>query len=483
MPLVDSEKWEDAFVSLNSLMFHPANPRFPGLAEKSSEREIIHELCERGKIEVIAKSISEKGYLRSERLIVFRDGRKNIVYEGNRRLCALKVLSNPELAPVGRRKTFQKLAEKASLPKKIAIDIVPTRFDAEVAMYAKHAGAVYMIGWKPIQQAAFIAGKLQEGVSVDEIARDHGIERKVVLHAQALIDLYRMCLLAPLTSAAQSLVEDPSEFPTSSLFERLVEPKKSGALLGFEITEQGLLAPPANEILPILATILNDIAHGKQDTRTLNSEKEQVAYVTGLKFSPTKSKKTGVKAMEKAVAISQSTRGNSAAGAVGSAATVGVSPKPKTRSASSSTRLFPQDLICEIAHTKLLALVKEGKDLVVKDVPNACAAFLRCTLDIALQNATDERKCVKSMEAKFKTGRDRISTAKLLEEAKLAKDFDIGLDGMEKRTIASLVSNGPLSYDALHLVVHSTHWTATKQNVIQLRNVVIPILRKALRKP
>ena len=77
MPLVDSEKWKAAFVSLNSLRFHPSNPRLASLSSKPSEREIIEELCERTKVDVIAKSIAEKGYLRNERLIVCKDGNRN----------------------------------------------------------------------------------------------------------------------------------------------------------------------------------------------------------------------------------------------------------------------------------------------------------------------------------------------------------------------------------------------------------------------
>ena len=161
MPLVDSDKWKAAFVSLNALRFHPQNPRLASLSNKAGEREIIEELCERSKVDVIARSIVDKGYLRNERLIVYRDGNRNIVYEGNRRLCALKVLANPELAPKSKQKTFKRLAQKVSLPAKIAIDVVPSVFDAEVVMFVKHAGAAYMEGWKPVQQATFIAARVR----------------------------------------------------------------------------------------------------------------------------------------------------------------------------------------------------------------------------------------------------------------------------------------------------------------------------------
>jgi hypothetical protein len=76
MPLIDSDTWDARLVGLKQLHFHPANPRLPELRGKSSEREIIHELCVRGRVEPLAKAIADKGYFRNDRLIVVVDDKK-----------------------------------------------------------------------------------------------------------------------------------------------------------------------------------------------------------------------------------------------------------------------------------------------------------------------------------------------------------------------------------------------------------------------
>jgi hypothetical protein len=165
MPLIDSETWESKFLFLKQLHFHPENPRLPELRGKNSEVEIIHELCRRGDVLRVAKAITEKGYFRHDRLIVLREDGKHVVYEGNRRLCALKLLNNWKLAPETLQRSYRNLAERAVLSKKIAVEIVPSKFHAEVVMYSKHVDNLFTVKWDPIQQAMFITTKLEEGVT------------------------------------------------------------------------------------------------------------------------------------------------------------------------------------------------------------------------------------------------------------------------------------------------------------------------------
>ena len=477
MPLIDSDHWKAAFVKLNSLQFHPANPRLPEVRGAVSEHQIIEELCVRGKVEALARIIAEKGYLRNDRLIVVKNGSKNIVYEGNRRLCALKVLADPERAPVSMRRTFRKLSEKAKLPAKIAVDIVPTRFEAEVVMYTKHAGGEFMLGWKPLQQAAFVTAKLEQGESIEDLINTNGLSREQILMFQAGIGIYRLCRIAAVSDKAKKIVESPDDFPYSTVFQRLVEPKFSRAALGFEITEEGLLSPPDTEILPVLGKILEDAASDKINTRVLNNAKDQEKYIKGLRYKPSSAVKMSVDEIEAKQKQAESDEED--------ADTTPASNARQTTSTASkaSTRLLPRSLVCEVQLPKLIGLVEEGKRMDIARIPNACAIFLRCLLDLALQNAMDERGCVAAIQKKYKKDRDRISSNLLLEDVKLATDFDIGLDSLEKRVITNLVKNGPLSYDALHLYIHNPHWTASKENVVHLRDAIIPIIRKALRKP
>ena len=478
MPLVDSDNWKSTFVSLRQLRFHPNNPRFPEIRGKTSEREIIHELSQRGKVAQLARDISETGYLRQERLIVVKEGAKCIVYEGNRRLCALKLLDNPSLAPANMQKTFKRFADKAKLPKKIAVEIVPNRFEAEVVMYAKHAGSLFSVGWEPLQQAAFVAAKIEEGASIDEVVKiTPGLSREDVVNCLAAIDLYRMCRLAEVNESAQKLIDSPDEFPYSTIFERLIKPKRSREALGFQITDQGLLAPPPEEILPVLSQILEDAASTpkKIDTRLLNTEKQQREYVAGLKFSPSRPMSTTIQEMETKYNKGKVPESQDAKS---------TQPKPTIHTPKPhkpSTKLLSRDVICEIASPKLLEIIEEGKKLDIAKMPATGGIMLRCILETALQAAIDARGYRKELNAKFKKDSNEVGVVQLLNEAKNGSLFDIGLDSSDKRSIPLLTGKqGPLSYEVLHLFVHNPHWRATKDSVMQLRDVIVPILKKAI---
>lgn len=85
----------------DSLRFDHDNPRLAeyGITAKTPENEILQILWDAMDVRELVQSISASGYFRQhEPLIVAREGGKNVVIEGNRRLAAVKVLLKPELA-------------------------------------------------------------------------------------------------------------------------------------------------------------------------------------------------------------------------------------------------------------------------------------------------------------------------------------------------------------------------------------------------
>lgn len=474
MPLIDSDTWDSKFISLNQLQFHPANPRLPELQGKASEREIIHELCARSKIETLARSMAEKGYFRQDRLIVFREGRNNLVYEGNRRLCALKVLAKPDLAPPNLQRTFRRLSEKAKLPKKIAVEVVPNRFDAEVVMFSKHAGELFTLDWKPVQQAAFIATKLEQGETVDDLCTTYGLKRDEVVNFRAAVDVYRMARLADLTPEAKAMVDDPEQFPHSVVFERVFRPKKSREALGVEVTDKGLVVhSPQEKFLPVLARILDDAANNRIDTRSLNSEEEQIKYVQQLGFQPGGGQFT-VEELESA-RKSERTQENTQTGTGGAA-------MPK-RTTKPTGRLLPRDLVSEHGHEKLHRLIEEGKGLEIAHAPNACAFLLRGLLETSLVVRLKAQRLwheARKLEHSDKLG----PTLSVMLDYVNANPAKFKLDPTVMNALAALVSRKiKQSKPELDRIVHTPEVFATAETVIQIREQVIPLLREMLRLP
>jgi hypothetical protein len=81
------------------LDFDPANPRFSEVGKPPSDDvETVLALAEIADLSEIVQSISTNGYIDVEPLIVVADGARYTVLEGNRRLAAVKLLRDPQLA-------------------------------------------------------------------------------------------------------------------------------------------------------------------------------------------------------------------------------------------------------------------------------------------------------------------------------------------------------------------------------------------------
>lgn len=473
MPLIDSDNWKAAFISLKQLHFHPANPRFPELPQGASEREIIHELCVRGQVDVLARIIAEKGYFRNDRLIVFKEGNRNVVYEGNRRLCALKVLANPDLSPPALHRKFRRLAEMAKIPKKIAVDIVPTKFDAEVVMYSKHAGDIFMVKWEPIQQATFIAARLDQGDSVDALCHSHGLKREQVIEARSAVDLFRIARLADLSPEARTLVDDPGKFPYSVVYERLVRPKKSRQALGLEITENGLVVLSSEErFLPLLGRILEDAAKGEIDTRTLNDEGSQLSYVQKLGFTPGGGRFTAEEAEQRRRSTTQRPSPTAPRPAPG---------KPTQRSIRSSACLLPSDLVLQYHNEKLVRLLHEGKRIRIDDYPHACACLLRTLLECALKVRLKAQRLFGQVPVSNPTyGPSLADMINFVNQ-------NSGLLRLERDTVTALRAlvsrKWTESKSQLDRIVHSPDVVTHAEEVVSIRQRALPLLREILRPP
>ena len=84
----------------DSLRLDRRNPRLVefGVTGKTPEKEIVEILWDTMDVQELVQSIAASGYFEHEPLIVVKEGGKHVVIEGNRRLTAVKVLLDAELA-------------------------------------------------------------------------------------------------------------------------------------------------------------------------------------------------------------------------------------------------------------------------------------------------------------------------------------------------------------------------------------------------
>ncbi|MFA7281648.1 MAG: hypothetical protein WC100_16300 [Sterolibacterium sp.] len=150
----------DVLVEFNKLHFDPVNPRGEPEADEEKIRAFFGAQPE---TYVLATHISEHGQNPLDRLGIIDHPKlpgHYVVREGNRRLCAMQLLRDPERAPTTEiRKAFQRLARDGRpVPAKIQGVLFAKKPKARVWMSVKHEGPQGGLGtltWGATQKARF----------------------------------------------------------------------------------------------------------------------------------------------------------------------------------------------------------------------------------------------------------------------------------------------------------------------------------------
>lgn len=142
-------------INVLDIYLDPENPRH----ESTKEQDKIIELLLTEQVLPLAKDIAKNGTNPLELMGVFKDDSgRYIALEGNRRLCALTLLNDPNLAPSNYKKQFQELSKEHSIPSTISAVVFESRESANIWLERRHTGQQGGIGvkdWNPSQQTRF----------------------------------------------------------------------------------------------------------------------------------------------------------------------------------------------------------------------------------------------------------------------------------------------------------------------------------------
>lgn len=125
---IQNYKIED--LKVENLIFDPLNPRLPSSYHSSSEEDVFRHMISRENVFDLMGSIGEQGYFPGEPLLVVESDQfpgKYEVVEGNRRLAALKLLNDPDLAPIKKFKIQEFVIEAIQVPKEVPVIIFEER--------------------------------------------------------------------------------------------------------------------------------------------------------------------------------------------------------------------------------------------------------------------------------------------------------------------------------------------------------------------
>lgn len=154
-----------AIIALDQLILATDNPRHE---EVDNEAASIARLCATENIEVLARDISEHGINPAERLIIIpldeddlEDDATYIVAEGNRRVCALKLLTDPDLAPSSIRSKIENYSKQWKPITELDVVVITDEARRRHWLMRIHDGAQSGRGrmqWKSEQKTRFTGG-------------------------------------------------------------------------------------------------------------------------------------------------------------------------------------------------------------------------------------------------------------------------------------------------------------------------------------
>jgi hypothetical protein len=173
-------------IEVERIFLYEENPRHEPLG---SEPEVIEHLCKDEQVFNLARSIAEAGPNPLAPIGVVQlggpSGKKNYqVWEGNRRICAIKLLNDTDLAPAHLRKDFTRLVtDHGYTPiKKINAVVFDDHDDLKFWMGIIHNGAQAGVGlkdWDAQQKARhFGSGRNQVALAVLDAAESMGMITK-----------------------------------------------------------------------------------------------------------------------------------------------------------------------------------------------------------------------------------------------------------------------------------------------------------------
>lgn len=176
-------------IDVDRIFLYEENPRHEPI---ETEPEIIDYLCKDEQVYNLARSISEAGTNPLSLLGVVQipgsgtAATKKVYqsWEGNRRLCAIKLLNDPDLAPPHLRKDFARLAGNSEIVpiKKLNCVVFDNHDDLRFWMGIIHNGAQAGAGrldWNPEQKERFFgSGRNRVALAVLDAAQSMGLITK-----------------------------------------------------------------------------------------------------------------------------------------------------------------------------------------------------------------------------------------------------------------------------------------------------------------
>jgi len=345
-------------VPLSRLYLDNENPRHDPI---DNEPEIVAHLITHEKVKNLAADIARRGTSPLERLAaVPHSVAKNsyIAVEGNRRICALKLLADPEKAPEDHRTFFRSLAKvMGAWPKVLEIVEFDDRESARQWVELRHDGEQEGVGtraWRAPQKARF--------------AKQRSRSTNPNAQAVELLDYAAKRGLITAADRRQISVTTLTRFLSNPVFRNV---------LGLANSKDVSIIVPQDEFDRGVEKFLRDSLEGKETgVHSRTSKQEREDYSRKLQkqgIAPTSRLHTAFEAKPKHTAA----RPLDFTGGTQSTVTI----RRENRSPDARSKVIPAKFKAKITDTVLKRLYDELKDLDSTYYSFACAYLLRAIVE------------------------------------------------------------------------------------------------------
>jgi hypothetical protein len=172
-------------IPVSRLLLDPENPRLEGVASSTDQTELIRAMWREMAVSEVALSVAENGFFEEEPLFAIPapangDDLRYWVVEGNRRLAAVKLLTDAKLREIVRATDLPSITEKRRLElRTLPVSIYNKREDLWEYFGFRHVNGPKE--WDSLSKAAYIAKVRREyHKRLDDIARKIGDQHSTV---------------------------------------------------------------------------------------------------------------------------------------------------------------------------------------------------------------------------------------------------------------------------------------------------------------
>ena len=437
--------------AITNLLLDVLNPRFE--TEQQNQRDAIQRMAvEQGeKLLNLAEDIVQFGMdPTSLPLVIAAESRsKQVVVEGNRRVAALKLLHNPQLAQGAWSSQQEKKLKEFSLQfnkapiSSVQCVVLPGREEADHWIQLRHRGE---------QNGRGIVGWDGHAIARYEQRRGGGRTRA----ALQAIDLVRQK-----GNLDQPTLERLNNVPVTTV-QRLLNDPEVRKSLGVELKKGELHTTlPDDEVLKGLSRIIRDAAHGRLPVSHVETKQHRASYIKS--FAPNE--------------IPASTASQTQVHPVGISGKTSLPAKPPKPLAPSSQRntLIPRSCVIAIQEAKSNNIYHELRRMPLDEFPIAISVLFRVFLELSVDRYILHQK---------------IKTRQELDQCRMRGKLDLAAANLEKRSVMTRGESNLLrsfgnpqhflaaSIDNLHAYVHDATFTAGPSDLIAAWTSLEPFFKK-----